>query len=174
MGYIKLGFNILILLFSSIIGFAFGDIYSKRARNLLDLKYCIRVLESEIINGIIPLPEALENVSLKGRGSIALVFKEIRDDLVTNQREDIYQSFILHKDVLKGRYGLSDKDIEVFLFLGKILGKTDKRDQEKNMGFIISQIDNHYMEAKAESEKHTKLYRSLGVLVGLGLIIILI
>ena len=29
MGYIKLGFNILILLFSSIIGFAFGDIYSK-------------------------------------------------------------------------------------------------------------------------------------------------
>ena len=99
MGYIKLGFNILILLFSSIIGFAFGDIYSKRARNLLDLKYCIRVLESEIINGIIPLPEALENVSLKGRGSIALVFKEIRDDLLPIKGG--YISEFIPQDVLK-------------------------------------------------------------------------
>lgn len=174
MATIKLIFNLVILAFSSLLGFVYGNVYTRRARNLLDLQYSIRVLESEIINGIRPLPEALENVAIKGRGRIAKLFKDIRDDLVMNKREDIYYSFLLQKEILKTKYGLNDKDIEVFMFLGKILGKTDKGDQEKNIRFIISQLENHYIEAEADRLKNTKLYRSLGVLVGLGLIIILI
>lgn len=171
---IKIVFNSLILVFSSILGYAFGNIYSKRAKNLLDLQYCIRVLESEIINGNIPLPQALENTSIKGRGHIALLFKEIKEDLIDNKREDIYDSFLLKIDLLKNKYAFNNQDIEIFLYLGKILGKTSRKDQEKNMKFIISQLDNHYLEAEVEERKNTKLYRTLGFLVGLGVVIILI
>ena len=94
---IKIIFNSLILILSSIMGFAFGDIYSKRAKNLLDLQYCIRVLQSEIINGNTPLPDALNNVSVKGRGGISRIFKLIREDLLNEKREDIYYSFLLQK-----------------------------------------------------------------------------
>lgn len=171
---IKIIFNTLILMSSLIMGFAFGSIYSKRAKSLLDLQYCIRVLESEIINGNIPLPQALENVAMKGKGSMAKLFKEIKDDLMIHKREDIYDSFFLQRDLLKKKYALNAQDIEVFLYLGKILGKTNKNDQEKNIKFIITQLENHYMEAEAESLKNTKLYRTLGLLAGLGVIIILI
>ncbi|NLY47070.1 MAG: stage III sporulation protein AB [Tissierella sp.] len=171
---IKIIFNSLILILSSIMGFAFGNIYSKRAKSLLDLQYCIRVLQSEIINGNTPLPEALENVSIKGRGAISKLFKQIKDDLVIEKREDIYYSFLLHKDLLKNKYALSPQDIEIFLYLGKILGKTNSNDQDKNMAFIITQLENHYIEADKEKSKNTKLYRTLGFLIGLGVVIILI
>lgn len=171
---IKIVFNSLILILSSIMGFAFGNIYSKRAKNLLDLQYCIRVLQSEIINGNTPLPEALENVSIKGRGGISKLFKQIKDDLVKEKREDIYYSFSLQKDLLKSKYAFNSQDIEIFLYLGKILGKTNSRDQDKNMTFVINQLENHYNEADEEKSKNTKLYRTLGFLIGLGVVIILI
>ena len=171
---IKLVFNSIIVISSSLMGFTLGSFYSKRAKSLLDLQYCIRLLQSEIINRSTPLPEALENVSQKGKGSIAKLFKAIRDDLVNEKREDIYRSFALQTEILMTKYAFKSKDIEVFLHLGKILGKTDSRDQEKNMEFIISQLDNHYIEADEEKSKNTKLYRSLGFLIGLGLVIILI
>ena len=171
---IRIVFNSLIVILTSIMGFVFGNVYSKRAKNLLDLQYCIRVLQSEIINGSIPLPQALENVSIKGRGSIAKLFKQIKDDLVNEKREDIYYSFLLQKDLLKNKYAFTSQDIEIFLYLGKILGKTNSKDQDKNMNFIITQLENHYIEAEEEKSKNTKLYRTLGFLIGLGVVIILI
>lgn len=171
---IRIIFNSLILIITSIMGFMFGNIYSKRAKSLLDLQYCIRVLQSEIINGSTPLPEALENVSLKGRGSIAKLFKLIKEDLITEKREDIYISFSLQEEILKNRYAFNSQDIEIFLYLGKILGKTNSKDQDKNMKFIINQLENHYIEAEEEKSKNTKLYRTLGFLTGLGVVIILI
>lgn len=171
---IKVIINSLILILSSVIGFAFGNIYGKRAKNLLDLQYCIRVLQSEIINGNIPLPEALENVSIKGRGGMSKLFKEIKDDLVNEKREDIYYSFFLQKELLKTKYAFNSEDIEIFLYLGKILGKTNSKDQDKNMTFIINQFEHHYNEADEEKSKNTKLYRTLGFLIGLGVVIILI
>lgn len=174
MATIKIFINGIILLLTSIIGYAYGNIYTRRARNLLDLQYCIRVLESEIINGNVPLPQALENTSVKGRGSISILFKEIKDDLTINKREDVFHSFLRQKYNLEDRYAFKTEDIEVFLYLGKILGKSSRRDQEKNMQFIISQLDNLYIEAQNEEAKNAKLYRTLGFLAGLVIVIILI
>lgn len=174
MDALRLIFNSIIIVFSSVLGYAYGNIYTKRAKNLLDLQYCIRILESEIINGNLPLPQALENTYIKGRGNIAVIFHEIKEDLLVNKQEDVYYSFQIQKIILKDRYALNDQDIEVFLYLGKILGKTNRVDQEKKIRFVITQLDNHYMEAESERKKNTKLYRTLGFLVGLGVVIILI
>lgn len=174
MNSIRIIFNSIIIIFSSILGYVYGNIYTKRARNLLDLQYCIRILESEIINGNLPLPQALHNTYIKGRGKIKILFNEIKEDLLVNKREDVYSSFLIQRDILRDRYAFKDLDIEIFLYLGKILGKTNKIDQEKKFSFVITQLDNHYIEAESEKKKNTKLYRTLGFLLGLGVVIILI
>ena len=57
---------------------------------------------------------------------------------------------------------------------GKLLGKTDKKGQigeiEITMEFIEKQID----KAELEKNKNSKLYKSLGILCGLGIVIIFI
>lgn len=174
MNIFKIIFFIIILLSSSIIGLLYGGTFSKRAKNITDLEYCIRVLESEILVGNTPLPEALYNVYRKGKGDISKIFLDIQKDLLKEKRDDIYYSFLILENKLKDKYSLNQEEIEVILFLGKILGKTNRLDQEKNFDFIKNQIGELSINADVERGKNEKLYPSLGVLVGIGIIIILI
>lgn len=174
MGLIKISFSIVVLISSSLLGILYGGIFSKRERNLRDLEYNIRLLESEIIASNSPLPIALENTYKKGKGDIKDIFLNIERDLLNNEREDMFKSFLSQENLLKKKYMLKKEDISIFLFLGKILGKTNKEDQEKNLKFIIKQIENIKDEANIEKNNNVKLYRTLGVLMGLGIIIIII
>lgn len=174
MGLIKLLFYITILSSSSLIGFLYGEGFNKRAKTLHDLGYCIRILENEVLIGNTPLPDALNNTYLKGRGQIANVFSLIQKDLIDEEREDLYLSFNQYQGLLKESFSLKNKDIETFLFLGKILGKSNRVDQEKNFKFIINEIENNFYEANSEKGLYGKLYRSLGILLGIGIIILII
>lgn len=167
-------FYLLILSSSSIIGWLYGRTFTRRARNITDLEYCIRVLESEILVGNTPLPDALLNVDKKGKGSISKIFIDIREDLLQENRDDVYYSFLSLEKKLKNTYSLNKEEIEIVFFLGKILGKTDRLDQEKKFNFIKNQINELSSSANLAREKNEKLYPSLGVLVGLSIIIILI
>ncbi|MGO1470846.1 MAG: stage III sporulation protein SpoIIIAB [Tissierella sp.] len=174
MNWLKSIFYFMVFFSSSTLGILYGGMFSKRERNLIDLEYNIRLLESEIIAGRTPLPEALENVYKKGKGEIKVIFQEIKIDLLENRREDIYISFSFQKNLLKKQYMFKDEDISIFLFLGKILGKSNKEDQESNLKFIIKQIQTMKEESRIEKEKNVKLYRTLGVLMGISIVIIMI
>lgn len=174
MGLVKVLFSVIVLISSSLLGILYGGVFSKRERSLRDLEYNIRLLESEIIAGNSTLPLALENTYKKGKGEIKNVFLNIKEDLLDNGREDIFKSFIAQENLLQKKYMLKKEDISIFLFLGKILGKTNKEDQQKNLHFIIKQIQNIKEEASLEKNNNVKLYRTLGVLLGVGIIIIMI
>lgn len=174
MGPLKIIFSFIVFFTSTLLGILCGRKFSKRDNSITDLEYNVRLLESEIIAGKTPIPEALENVYKKGKGEIKDIFINIQEDLLINRREDIYVSFLMQEDMLKNKYKLKKEDISIFLFLGKILGKTNNDDQEKNLKFIIKQIQSIKEEARIEKNKNVKLYRTLGVLIGISIIIIMI
>src|SRR5690625_2655198 len=174
MNTIKLFFSLAILTSSSLLGFLYGGTYGKRAKSLSDLEYCLRVLESQVVIGNTPLPTALENTYKQGKGDIRLIFKRIKDNLLLEKQEDIYFSLLTLSKELRNKYLLKDADIEVILFLGKILGKSNREDQKKNFQFILGEINEIYKDASKEKDVYEKLYRSLGILLGIGIIIIII
>lgn len=171
---VKIGLYIAIFATTSIMGFVYGGRYSKRVYSLISLQHSIRFLQTEIIIFANPLPYALENISKKMPGEIEKVYLMIKNDLIINQSGDIYYSFIQVTDYLKNSCLLNQEDIDVFLSLGKVIGKTDRMDQEKQFKYVLKELDNLIEVAKEEKTKNEKMYRSLGVLLGLGTIIILI
>ena len=101
-------------------------------------------------------------------------FFQIGKELEDGINDDIYLSFLSKEDLLKSKFALTDDVIEVFSSLGKILGQSNRYDQEKNLNFIIQQINELSIQATLEENKNQKLYPSLGVLIGIGMIIILL
>lgn len=174
MSLFKIIVSFTIFLSSSVLGILYGNVFNKRERSLRDLEYNIRLLQSEIVAGNSPLPFALENTYKKGKGDIKLLFLNIQMDLRDKGFEDVYKSFLSQEELLQKKYMLKKEDISIFLFLGKILGKTNVEDQDKNLSFIITQIEKIKDEASIEKNNNVKLYRTLGVLMGLGIIIIMI
>ncbi len=57
--------GLLVLISTSLIGFFYGNQYSNRLNNLVYMEQCIKMLETEIVYGAVPLPEAMLNVYKK-------------------------------------------------------------------------------------------------------------
>lgn len=167
---------ILIAIFGTIstLGFAFGDRYAKRVYYLRELLQSLKLLKTEVIILSNPLPVALKNVSKKSDEKINEIYSLILLDLTTKNRDEIYLSFLETKDKFKNECFLTKEDMDLFLNLGKVIGKTDRQDQDKHFTYIIDELSLTIIDAKVERDKNQKMYRSLGVLTGLGAIIILI
>ena len=156
------------------IGYYYGQKYALRFENLVYLEQCIKILETEIVYGATPLPEALSNVYKKGKTRVSYIFEEIKSDLVLSKRNFAYESFLeIEAELYNGLY-FKKEDVEIFLSLGRVLGSSDRLDQSKIFKLILNQIGAQIEEAKMEKRQNEKLYRSLGVIVGIGIIILLI
>ena len=138
------------------------------------LEQCIKILETEIVYGATPLPDALSNVFRKGKEKVSYIFEEIKKDLLINKREGVYSSFLSVEEKLYDDLHLKKEDVEIFLALGRVLGASDRADQQKNFVLILNQITAQILEAKNEKNKNEKLYRSLGIITGAGIIIMLV
>lgn len=167
---------ILISIFGTIstLGFAFGDRYAKRVYYLRELLQSLKLLKTEVIILSNPLPVALKNISKKSDEKINEIYNIILLDLTSKIRDEIYLSFLETKDILKNECFLTKEDIDLFLNLGKVIGKTDRLDQDKHFTYIIEELSLAIIDAKVERDKNQKMYRSLGLLTGLGAIIILV
>lgn len=174
MFFIKILFSISIFLCCTYLGYMYGKNYSFRLENLIYLQQSIKMLETEIIYGATPLPEALLNISEKSNPKISSIFKEIRLDLIKNKRGLVYNSFLSIKEDLYDKYHFKKKEIETLMDLGRVIGNSDRNDQEKNFILTLSAIEEAILEAKYERDKNEKLYRSLGIITGVGIIIILL
>lgn len=174
MGVLKIIGGSLIVLSTTLIGFYYGNRFSNRLGNLVYMEQCIKILETEIVYGAVPLPDALDNVYNKGNKKVSFIFKEVKKHLLNNKDGDIYQSFNNVTALLESKLNFKQEDIEILLSLGRVLGSSDRQDQEKNFKLILNQIAIIQNEAKLERDKNEKMYKNLGVLTGLAIVIILL
>ena len=170
---IKIFFSITIIIICTVLGFLYARKYSDRLNNLNFLEQCISILETEIIYGATPLPQALNNVYLKGNKKVSFIFEEIKNDLILNKRGEVIESFSNIREILLNKLQLKEEDVEVFLSLGRVVGCSDRQDQQKNFIIIMNQIKNLQKEARNEKNKNEKMFKNLGILTGCAIVIIL-
>lgn len=163
-----------IFLTSTIIGHLYGQKFTSRYENLIYMNQCIKILETEIVYGSTPLPDALSNVYRKGKQKVSFIFKEIKEDLLINKPSDLSSSFLSVEDKMYRDLSFNKADVEMFLSLGRVLGTSDRLDQQKNIALVLNQMDGLISEARLEKTKNEKLYKSLGIITGIGIIILLI
>ena len=58
--------------------------------------------------------------------------------------------------------------------MGKLLGKTDIEGQLSEISLGLDLINKQLVDAEYERNKNSKLYKTMGVILGLGISIILI
>lgn len=174
MGLLKIAGGLLIILSSTLIGFCYGSRFSNRLENLIYLEQCIKLLETEIVYGAVPLPDALTNVFNKGNKKVSFIFKEINSFLFNNRDGDVFNSFLSVTELLRTKLDFKEEDIELFLSLGRVLGSSDRQDQEKNFKLILNQIAINQNEALIQRDKNERMYKDLGILAGFFIVIILL
>ena len=69
---------------------------------------------------------------------------------------------------------LNNEDIEILKELGVSLGQTDMEGQVKNIKLVYNSLKSQLENAKEEKNKNFKMYRNMGMLCGLVIIIIML
>ena len=68
---------------------------------------------------------------------------------------------------------LNEEDVKVLKTLGKLLGKTDVEGQVNQIKLVKEFINEQLDQATNDKNKNEKLYKKLGAIVGLMLVIVL-
>lgn len=162
---------ILILIGSSGIGMLISKKYKNRVIELKRFKETINILETKIKFTYEPLAEIFNQISNMIEGNLASIFKETSIKMKEKSVKQAWnESIELYKNILS----LNKEDIEIVKGLGKMIGQTDVDGQVSELEMVSNFIDTQIKKAEEECNKNEKLYRTLGTIVGLAIVIILV
>jgi len=172
--FLKITGSIIILLASSFLGYILSRDCSIRPQQLRELQGLLQMLENEISYMANLLTDAFYKMHETRKNEISLIFKQTADYLIENKGLNASEAWekALKENIRKT--ALNKEDEKVLISFGKMLGKSDIEGQLKNIRLAMKQLEIQEKKAEELKAKNEVMYKRLGVLFGLALIIILV
>ncbi|KNZ70709.1 stage III sporulation protein AB [Thermincola ferriacetica] len=153
------------------IGLTVAQHYIQRPKQLRAMLSALQMLETEIVYGATPLPDAMENVGRNCDEKIGRIFLAARDFLCS--AEGLTAGEAWHLAVEKYGYDLAfiREDLSVLKRISGFLGCSDRDDQSKHLQLTREQLRYEIAKAEAVAQSNGKVWKSLGFLFGLVLVL---
>lgn len=165
----------LVLLGCTLGGIWLDEDQKKRIEELEKFIYLFELLKAEIDYRLTPLREAClivgKKTNHKGIEGVMINFAKSLEDKESVSVEEMWEQAINAK---KSAFHLQEEDYKLLYDFGGACGYLDKNMEKRNIEMVLDQLITKSKEAKVKYQKTSKLSRSLGVLVGLGLSIFLL
>ncbi len=166
-----LGIKILIYSFiflsSSLIGVLISKKYVSRVEELKEFKNALNIFKTKIKYTYEPLPDIFSEISNSTESNISNVFRVARKKMNVLPAGRAW-AIALDLDYLN----INEEDKNILNNLGKLLGKTDIKGQLNQIELTEDFLDKQINKAEKERSKSEKLYKKLGMIIGLAIVII--
>lgn len=167
-------FGTLLVMAGSVgLGLYFSAKEGFRVQDLLEFKKALLILSSEIEYMRATLSEACANIAKRTGLGISPIFARFSQLLSENEGETAYQLWLAALAENKERVFLAAEDFAVIEDFGKTLGYLDKQMQKNAIDYAVAYIDEKAAALSAQSDKNKRMYRSLGVIGGLMVTVVL-
>lgn len=165
----------LFLLFSGCFSLGIGKSrgLKKRLELLRELKKLLLLLSGEIRCAKTPLPEAFRKIGRKAEDPFGTFFQKVAEELTGEGRKLPETAFYRQMKLLK-ESPLTPEDRSFLLDLGKDLGYPDLSVQLETLKLFEENLEELIKKAAADYRGKAKVYRYLGALAGLFLVVFLI
>jgi len=165
--YIKFINLISIFIICSYIGYIKAKSFENRVIELNKFQNALVMFKSKIEFTYEPINSIFSDISK------VIYLNEENIFLKTiNCEQEIYLSWI--KSINETKNNLIKEDKDIIKMFGKMLGKTDIQGQVNEILLTQSLIEKQIEKAEEEKDKNMKLYKTMGVICGMGICIILI
>jgi len=169
---IKLIGAVCILFAGTMLGFYQSLQISSRPRQIRQTIQALQRLETEISYGYNPLPDALFTVAGTTAGPVGSLFAEAASGLKDGGTDSVRESWSNAVERCWGSTAMKRTEREAFLQLGSVLGISGREDQAKHLRLAASILQAEEEAAAEDNRRFGKMWRSLGMLAG-ALIVIL-
>lgn len=163
---------VLVITAATIAGWVQARQYASRPNQIRKLILALRRLQTEIMYGFTPLPEALQRIGEQSGEPIKAIFAGAAENMSPPQNlpaQDSLQSAIesaWKSTAMKG----AEKD--VLRQLSYTLGTSDRKDQLGHIATAVRQLESEEAAAREEQNRYEKMFKSLGLLCGAFIVIL--
>ena len=144
-----------------------------RIYELQELKKALLILSSEIEYMRAPLNIACANIAKRTESTVGALFSTFAELLANSEGETAYQLWCVASDGIKKKTFMAPEDLSVIDSFGKTLGYLDKNMQQNAINHAINYIDEKVTTLQTQGDKNKRMYRSLGVICGLLITVVL-
>ena len=164
-------FLFLILISSTSIGFLISKKYANRVNELVTFSNLINILQNKIRFTKVPLSEVFEEIgNIKTNNTIASIFLVSSQKIKFTSCEAAWNKAIEEKE---NELSLKEEDFNLIKKLGNTLGRTDIEGQMSEINQFNTLLQMQIKKAEDERKKNEKMYRSLGTIIGLAIVILI-
>lgn len=165
---------ILVLCSSTAIGFYFSSILKSRLEDLKEIKKYFLILKGDIRYGKTPLPEAIKELAERSEGNFHLFFLNLEERMSRLDGEPF--QLIWEQGITKDlkNTSLTKEDKMCLTRMGNNLGYLDQDMQLNTIDLYVSQLELTIKELYTGIGEKTRLYKTMGIMAGLFLTIIMI
>ena len=171
---IKIIGSILIISSSSFIGLLLSFDCIKRPNEIRMLQSMFHILLNEICFLSNLLKDAFDKVTIRNKSPVAVFFKDTIKNLDSNNNLTASMAWELAIINNIKKTALNKEDGEILISFGKMLGTSDIEGQIKSINLLLEQLKLQEKKAEQKKQKNSSMYRNLGILGGLTIIIILL
>lgn len=153
----------------SMIGIKISNRYVQRANNLKQIKKALNIFETKIMYTYEPIPDVFLEIAKKIKGDVGKLFFEASKQMQLDFAGEAWEKCINNSNIM-----LLEEDKEALKSLGKLLGNTDIEGQISQIRLVNTFLDEQIKEATESRNKNEKMYKKLGVIVGIAVVIVLV
>jgi stage III sporulation protein AB len=170
---LKIAASIIIVICCGLLGLIKANCYVQRVREIGMLKAALVQLETEVIHFSSFISEAMAKVGKSLQGPWKAFFYKVAQELNDKTEYTVGECWKKNLDYYKKHFFIGESEYEILVRFGEKLGTSDRESQRKYFELVQQQL--HVEEKKAEQlcSKYERMYRSLGILCGLAIAIIL-
>ena len=170
---LKLVGAVIIMFSATMVGFQAASMYSHRPKEIRRLIVALQLLESEIFYGSTTLAIALDHVAKRLEGEIGLIFHTAADYLTHYDGLSTADCWEMAIEKTWSKTAMKKQEREILVHLGKVLGRSDKEDQRNHIRLAIMNLQSEEVTARDDQQKYEKMYKSLGFLCGVLVVILM-
>lgn len=165
--------SLLILGSTTYVGWQVALGYARRPRQLRDLQTALAILQTEIEYGATPLPQALGAAARAADGMVGRIFSQTAQRL--SEGRGLTPGDALRRSLAETaeETALQREDLEVLLALAPVLGGSGRSDQIRHLTLARERLSREEIRSREERDRYERVARSVGVLAGAALVLIL-
>lgn len=166
-----LKYTLLLIIFSlsTIIGITISKMYENRVKELREFKSILNIIKTKIKFTYEPLAEIFKQIAKDSSTNIEKIFGKMVNQIQYRQVREIWENCIQEADI-----SIKQEDKDIIKKLGQLLGQTDVEGQVSEIEVTQNFLDMQITKAEEEKNKNQKMYKTLGIVIGLVFVIILL
>lgn len=154
---------------STYIGILISRKYLERVKELKEVKNALNIFATKIKFTYEPIPQIFEEISKKVKPSIGKLFETASKKMKNNNAGEAWLQTLEETN-----NNMTKEDVEVLKSLSNLLGRIDIDGQIGEIELVEKFLDTQIELAEEDKNKYVKMYKTLGVTIGLAVVIILI